>query len=256
VLPHGVSGVGGAVEDEEHVSRGRCAQLDQTWARSPLGCAARAALLRGLFHRGLLAWYTERRVEGTERVAAVDGPAVFVANHQSHIDTPIILNALPGARRRRTVVAAAADYFYADRRKAAVVSLTFGTVPVMREGGGSDELDHVHALLDSGWSVLVYPEGTRAKDKSEGRLRTGAAVLAAQHGVPLVPIHLTGTDRAMPRGQAWPKRKLWQRRHQVRVAFGQPVRPAAPEARRDAIDEVRRFFAAQERDQAREPARA
>lgn len=244
------------MEAENDVTRGRCADLDQTWARSPLGCAARAVLLRGLFHRVLLAWYTERRVEGADRVRAVDGPAVFVANHQSHIDTPIILNALPGARRRRTVVAAAADYFYRDRRKAAVVSLTFGTVPVMREGGGSDELDHVHALLDSGWSVLVYPEGTRAKDKSEGRLRTGAAVLAAQHGVPLVPIHLTGTDCAMPRGQAWPKRKLWQRRHAVRVAFGTPVRPAAPEARRDAIDEVRRFFAAQERELDREPARA
>lgn len=229
----------------------RCRDLDETWSRAPLGRLARRVLLRGLFDGILLRWYTERRVEGADRLAAVRGPAVFVANHASHIDTPIILCALPHARRRRTVVAAAADYFYRDRRKACVVSLTFGTVPVLREGGGSDELDHVHELLRAGWSILVYPEGTRASDGPGSRLRTGAAVLAAQHGVPLVPVHLTGTAEAMPRGQAWPKRKLWQRRHPVRIAFGRPVRPAAPEARVQAIDEVRAFFDAQDRELAR-----
>jgi 1-acyl-sn-glycerol-3-phosphate acyltransferase len=170
---------------------------------------------------------------------------VFVANHSSHIDTPLILNALPHAWRRRTVVAAAADYFYVKRPKAALVSLLFGTVPVARDGGGSSDLGHVEALLDERWSLLMYPAGTRhGGDGEPKRLRTGAALLAARHGLPLIPVHLTGTRAAMPPGQVWPKRKAWQPRHPVRIAFGAPIFPQTPHEREQAIGQVEEFFAA------------
>jgi 1-acyl-sn-glycerol-3-phosphate acyltransferase len=128
-----------------------------------------------------------------------------------------------------------------------LVSLAFGTVPVRREGGGSDDLAHVHALLDGGWSLLMYPEGTRTGGGGDepGRLRTGAAVLAAQHGLAIVPVHLSGTKAAMPPGQVWPRRKPWQPRHPVRIAFGAPIHPASPDDRHDVIDRVQAFFEAQ-----------
>jgi hypothetical protein len=55
--------------------------------------------------------YTRRRLIGRERLDQLTGPVVFVANHNSHMDTPVILRALPGRWRRRTAVAAATDYF-------------------------------------------------------------------------------------------------------------------------------------------------
>jgi 1-acyl-sn-glycerol-3-phosphate acyltransferase len=221
-----------------------CARLDEPWSRSAGGRAARAAILGGFFEP-VLDWYTARDVSGVERLSELRAPAVFVANHSSHIDTPLILRALPASWRGRTVVGAAADYFYARRHKAALVSLLFGTVPIARKRGGRSDLDHVDRLLAAGWSLLMYPEGTRTGDEGEHRLRTGAALLAARHGLPLVPIHLTGTRAAMPLGQVWPRRKAWQPRHPVRIAFGAPIWPTAPREREAAIGQVEEFFAAQ-----------
>lgn len=208
----------------------------------------RAAVLRGFFGP-ILTYYTRRRRIGRDRLAALTPPVVFVANHSSHIDTPIVLSALPRPWRHRTVVAAAADYFYRDGRRAALVSLLFNTVPVRREGGGTADLGHVDELLDQGWSLLVYPEGTRQHDGGSSRLRTGAAVLAAKHRIAIVPVHLTGTRHAMPPGQIWPRRKLWQRRHAVELVFGDPIWPVAPEQRRAVIEQVEAFFAEHEADE-------
>jgi 1-acyl-sn-glycerol-3-phosphate acyltransferase len=223
-----------------------CARLDERWARTPAGCAAREALLAGVFEP-ILEWYTQREVAGAPWLSVLPAPAVFVANHSSHIDTPLILRALPAAWRKRTVVAAAADYFYVKRPKAALVSLLFGTVPVARDGGGTSDLAHIEALLRNRWSLLMYPAGTRRSDDVEEpkRLRTGAALLAARHGLPLVPVHLTGTREAMPPGQVWPRRKAWQPRHPVRISFGAPIWPVAADARQEAIGQVEAFFAAQ-----------
>lgn len=236
------------MESTLRVSQTRsCAQLDERWARSAPARVARAAILGGFFEP-VLRWYTERDHLDVQRVAGVRGPAVLVANHSSHIDTPLILRALPAELRRRTAVAAAADYFYERRRNAAVVSLAFNTVPVRRAGGGTDDLAHVHELLAGGWSLLMYPEGTRTGGGPEqgGRLRTGAAVLAARHGLPVVPIHLSGTKPAMPPGQVWPRRKAWEERHPVRIAFGEALRPHGADDRHEVIDRVQSFFAEQD----------
>jgi 1-acyl-sn-glycerol-3-phosphate acyltransferase len=222
---------------------GRCAQLDVPWARCRAARLARETIQR-LVLGPILLYYTRRRSEGGERFAGVRPPVIFVANHRSHLDTPIVLRALPWSWRHRTAVAAAADYFYRDRRVARLVSLVFNTVPVQRDGGGSAEMAHVDRLLEGRWNLLVYPEGTRAREGAQGRLRTGAAVLAARHGLPVMPIHVTGTRAAMPPGQSWPRRRRRWRRHPVRVAFGDPIWPADPGERQEVTDAVEGFFAA------------
>jgi 1-acyl-sn-glycerol-3-phosphate acyltransferase len=222
-----------------------CAQLDVTWARAPVARVLRTAILLGFF-APVLSYYTRRRRSGLERLAALPAPVVIVANHSSHIDTPILLRALPRRWRRRMAVAAAADYFYRDRIRAWLVSLLFNTVPVQREGGGTADLEHVDRLLDDRWSLLVYPGGTRARGHEPGRLHTGAAVLAARHRLAVVPVHLSGTRTAMPPGQIWPRRRPWERRHPVEIAFGEPIRPTSPDDRHETIERVQAFFDAHE----------
>jgi 1-acyl-sn-glycerol-3-phosphate acyltransferase len=222
-----------------------CAQLDVTWARTPVARVLRAAILLGFFGP-VLRYYTRQRRSGLERLAALPAPVVIVANHSSHIDTPILLRALPRRWRRRLAVAAAADYFYRDRIRAWAVSLLFNTVPVQREGGGTADLEHVDRLLDDRWSLLVYPGGTRARGHEPGRLHTGAAVLAARHRLAVVPVHLSGTRTAMPPGQIWPRRRPWERRYPVKIAFGEPIRPTSPDDRHETIERVQAFFDAQE----------
>jgi 1-acyl-sn-glycerol-3-phosphate acyltransferase len=225
---------------------GRCAQLDVSWARCRTARLLRESIQRLLLDP-ILTYYTRRRLAGRERCDGIEPPVVFVANHSSHIDTPIILRALPWRWRHRTAVAAAADYFYRDRRVARLVSLVFNTVPVRRQGGGMEDLAHVDHLLDERWNLLLYPEGTRSREGAVGRLHSGAAVLAGAHGLAIVPIYVTGTREAMPPGQAWPRRRPWRRRHAVRVVFGEPIRPAAGEGGGDRVmDRVQAFFDAQE----------
>ena len=73
-------------------------------------------------------------------------------------------------------------------------------------GMGKNGSGHLDKLLDQGWNLLLFPEGTRTRDGGPGRVRRGAAVLAAAHNLSIVPIRVTGTRAAMPPGRLWPKR--------------------------------------------------
>jgi 1-acyl-sn-glycerol-3-phosphate acyltransferase len=79
-------------------------------------------------------------------------------------------------------------------------------------------------LLRDGWNLVVFPEGTRSKDGWVQRLRTGAARLALEHGVPVVPIAIRGSYAAMPRGRGWPRKG----RFPISVRYGPPIH-AEPE---------------------------
>jgi 1-acyl-sn-glycerol-3-phosphate acyltransferase len=230
------------------VKRGRelrkaAPQLDMGWARSWLAGMVRAGALRFVL-RPIMNVYTRRRATGRDKLSRVKGPVILVANHTSHIDTPVILAALPRRLRKRTAVAAAADYFYRNKLVAALVSLLFNTVPIERKGGGlgRQAAGHLDRLLDEGWNLLMYPEGTR-RGAGPGRVRKGAAVLANRHQLPVVPIRVTGTRAVMPPGRLWPKRrhgKVVSKRHQVRVAFGDPITQLDDAG--EVIDRVQSFF--------------
>jgi 1-acyl-sn-glycerol-3-phosphate acyltransferase len=226
--------------------RAAAAQLDLPWARSAPARWIRENFMQ-LVMNPLLDYYAARRATGGERLATLKGPVIMVANHASHMDTPVILSALPRRLRKRTAVAAAADYFYRNRFVAAAVSLFFNTVPIERSGGGGLVKDgsHLDSLLDDGWNLLLYPEGTRSRGNGTGRLRRGAAVLASHHNVSILPIRVTGTAEAMPPGQVWPKRLrgtlgLFTRRHRIEVSFGEPIPPQEDAAA--LIERVQSFF--------------
>jgi 1-acyl-sn-glycerol-3-phosphate acyltransferase len=80
-------------------------------------------------------------------------------------------------------------------------------------------------LLADGWSLVMYPEGTRSPDGWARRFRLGAAYLAAQADVPVVPVGLVGSFAAMPRGRNWPR----PGRPEVHVRYGRPVRQGTGE---------------------------
>jgi 1-acyl-sn-glycerol-3-phosphate acyltransferase len=223
--------------------RAAAGQLDIPWARSWAAGVARENFLRFVLGP-IMDVYARRRATGREKLAGLKGPVILVANHGSHMDTPVILSALPRRLRKRTAVAAAADYFYRNKLVASLVSLAFNTVPIERRGGGMTKGGgHLDKLLDQGWNLLLYPEGTRKHGEGTGRVRRGAAVLAAAHNLAIVPIRVTGTRDAMPPGRIWPKRlrgKLWSKRHRIEVSFGEPIRPNGDATA--LIERVQRFF--------------
>ena len=197
---------------------------DTDWARRYPARLVRAALTEGVA-RPAVAALTRPRVEGRDRIAALRGPAIFAANHASHIDTPLLLSVVPERWRHRMVVASAADYFFDTRVKSATFAFLLNAVPVERQRVDRKSARHLLALLEEGWSLLIYPEGGRSPDGWGQPHRAGAAWLAERTGRPLVPVHLEGTRRILPRHASRP------RPGRVTVRFGRPIRPADAGAR-------------------------
>ncbi|HEX4732827.1 MAG TPA: lysophospholipid acyltransferase family protein [Thermoleophilaceae bacterium] len=214
---------------------------DVAWTRTTPACLAREVLLTGAI-RPLIALYGRRSVDGLHHLGGLRPPVIFVANHCSHIDTPLILGALPWSWRRRTGVAAATDYFYERQLLAHTVSLAFGTVPVERNGGNAvtSSLDR---LLDENWNLVLFAEGTRSRNGKVGALQSGAAVLASEHGVPIVPVYVSGTHETMPPGRSWMRRARGHRRQRISVSVGPPIAPRPRAERREVMEQVRLFFA-------------
>ena len=196
------------------------------WARMAAVRVAR----QGIQRAGLtpLTWsLTKPEVRGREYLDKLTGPVVFVANHSSHLDTPLILGSLPTRYARRIAVGAAADYFFDARWRAAVTALVFNAFPVERYR--SRRLRSLAPqLLARGWSLLLYPEGTRSEDGWMSLMRLGAAQLCVSRHVPAVPIVLRGTYAAMPRGRNWPI----PGRPRVVVRYGEPLSPVEGESAR------------------------
>lgn len=214
--------------------RGRESAVFRTgWART-----APARALREVVQVAGLAPLIRREltldVHGADELAALDGPALIVSNHASHLDTAVLLTTLPTKRRRRTAVAAAADYFFDVWWRATGSSIAFNTFPIERRGGSLSATPG--DLLADGWSLIVYPEGTRSVDGVMGRFRMGAAWLAVQHQVPVIPVGLRGTYAAMPRGRNWPV----PGRPRVSVRYGAPIVPRPDETPREMAPKIAR----------------
>ena len=195
----------------------RSGQPSYGWARTPPARLVRSAVQYGALVP-ILRFISPFTVIGKRNLAKLHGPAVFVANHQSHFDAPVCLAALGGRIRRRLVVAAAADYFYSTRLRGTAASLALGTVPFVRQGGSSrDSLQLLKDLVGKGWSVLIFPAGTRGKGASG--FKKGFAYIAIDAQVPVVPMYLHGLEQVMPKGSFLPLPGG------VMVGIGPPIPP-------------------------------
>lgn len=188
------------------------------WPLHPLAVALRAAVQRALLFPLHAAFCRPFRVKGAGVADLAGGPVLLVANHASHADTVSILRALPPGLRRRTAVAAASDYFYSGRLRGALASLVLNSFAFSRAGRVRASLERCGLLCDDGWSVLIYPEGTRSPDGRLLPFRTGIGLLAPGLGVPVVPISVAGGHNVLPKGARRPRRAA------VTVCFGPALR--------------------------------
>jgi 1-acyl-sn-glycerol-3-phosphate acyltransferase len=102
---------------------------DTEWARGPGARVTRRAIQAAVLTPTLRA-LTAPDIRGLDRLEALSGPVIFVANHHSHLDTGLLLSSLPYRFRKRAIVAAAADYFFDKRVKATVSALVLNAVPI------------------------------------------------------------------------------------------------------------------------------
>lgn len=203
------------------VERTTGVDYDTAWARRYPARLTRALVVDELM-RPMVHALASPRVTGLDRIEGLQPPAIFAANHRSHLDTPLLLCALPARWRHHTVVAAGADYFFTNRISSAASALAMGAIPIERQKVSRRSADLAADLLDDGWNLIIFPEGGRSPDGWGQAFRGGAAYLSLRCDRPVVPVHLEGTRRVLKRGARVPTPST------VHVTFGRPL-VAAPD---------------------------
>ena len=203
------------------------ANYDTEWARTPLARAARGIIAEGPL-RLLVEGLALPTVTGLDRLDGLTRldeppPVIFAPNHHSHLDTGLMIRAIPRCWRRDLVIAAAADYFFDARWKAAVSALALNAIPIDREVTGRKSSDMFRDLIADGHSLLIYPEGGRSPDGWGQDFKGGAAYLSVRSGAPVVPVFIDGTGAIFGKGMKRPKPG------RTKVVFGAPLRPADDE---------------------------
>jgi len=133
------------------------------------------------------------------------GPAIVVANHNSHLDTFVMITLFPLRLLHRLRPVAAADYFLRNRVLAWFTLNIVNMIPLDRTRvgkRGADPLEDCVKALEAGEILLVYPEGTRGESESLAKFKGGVARLKEQFpAVPVVPVYMQGLSRALPKGE-------------------------------------------------------
>jgi long-chain acyl-CoA synthetase len=176
--------------------------------------------------------FARLKVEGLEHITTIDRPVVYAVNHQSHMDVPVVLMALPPRLRYKVAPAMAKEFFKAHffpeqfGRRAwftnslnyYLAALFFNAFPLpQREAGARQTLRYIGDVLQSGYSVLIFPEGRRSEHGEIDRFRPGIGIIASKLDVPVVPVRLEGLDKILHHTWKWPKVGP------ARVVFGQPM---------------------------------
>ena len=209
----------GLYVDEQDVGSGMSvADLEQLLQRSgiapstsfrewPLALPVRA-VRRGVhstFFFPILRALSHPVVTGRDNVESLSGPMLIASNHNSHLDSLAVFYSLPKRFRSRLAVAAAEDYFFRNSALAGMTSLIINGFPFAREGNIRISLEYCGKLLDRGWSVLIYPEGTRSLTGKMAPFKPGVGLLAVELGVPIIPIRLRGLEKILPKGRSIPR---------------------------------------------------
>jgi 1-acyl-sn-glycerol-3-phosphate acyltransferase len=156
-----------------------------------------------LFARPVLRWVVGVRYR---RRDLPDGPCLVVSNHNSHLDAAVLMTMFPLRRLAHVHPVAAADYFGSNWFMNMMAMLFMNGIPIERRPGrGEDPLDPLVDLIESGKTLIFFPEGSRGEAGVVAKFRAGVGKLVqGLPGLLVVPVFISGPERIWPRGEIVP----------------------------------------------------
>lgn len=161
-----------------------------------------------ILYKGLFQWFL-KLIVGVQfpnsQFLRKEGQFIILANHNSHLDTLSLLSSLPGSLLWKVKPVAAEDYFGKTRFHAAFSNYFINTLLIRRKGGKDSEHNPLRKMLnaiDEGYSLILFPEGTRGKPEQMGEIKSGIAhILSLRPQLKYVPVFMTGMGRSLPKGE-------------------------------------------------------
>ena len=148
-----------------------------------------------------------------------DRPTIVCANHASHLDMGLVKMAL-GDYGKDLIALAAKDYFFEGKWRRTYFENLTNLRPLDRGDNPREAMREASNLLESGQTVLIFPEGTRSANGEMGQFRPALTWLSLKHKIDVLPVYIDGTYRSMPRGAFFPKNR------RVGVRIGEPISSA------------------------------
>jgi long-chain acyl-CoA synthetase len=176
-----------------------------------------------------------------ERLQPPTAPLLIIANHITAYDVPLILYALPPSLRHRVAVAMSGEMLLDFRRARGtssaflnallplaywLITLFLNVFPLPRLSGFRRSFEHAGRALDTGYSVLIFPEGQRSADGQLQPFRSGIGLLTQQAQADVLPIALIGLDDILR------THSRWFHCHRITIRIGKPI-PYDPQSHPD-----------------------
>jgi 1-acyl-sn-glycerol-3-phosphate acyltransferase len=168
-------------------------------------------------------WFGHRVIELLDVRLSATGAAnvpaeravIYMSNHQSHLDIPILYATLPSPTIR---MLAKKELFEIPMWGRGLRAAEFVEVDRSNHVSAVESIEQAARLIRDGVSIYLAPEGTRSRDGRIGKLKKGGFHLALGTGAPIVPVAIRGTIDMLPRGS-----RVMHRGCRVVVSIGQPI---------------------------------
>jgi long-chain acyl-CoA synthetase len=149
------------------------------------------------------------KVIGKNNLKKINGSVIYVMNHTSHFDSPTLIRAIPFKKRSKIIFAAAEDYFFKkgffNTFKRMFIQIFLNIFPFSRGGNIKNSLKISGKLLDEGFSIGIFPEGTRSTTGKMSEFKSGIGLIASHMDVPSVPVKFEGLFEILPKGKIFPR---------------------------------------------------
>ncbi|MFQ5606233.1 MAG: lysophospholipid acyltransferase family protein [bacterium] len=170
--------------------------------------------------KALFKFYCPLEVRGRENIP--DSPFIFCSNHNSHMDTGVLMVS-SGLPFKKFGMMAASDYFFENSKRRLFLGSLMNLIPVNRKPTYRSMVEATAACReftkDRTRNIIIYPEGTRSLTGEIQSFKHGAAMIAAELKLPIVPVYIEGTHESMPKGRSFMKPR------RIHATIGKPIHP-------------------------------